>query len=94
MKLNAASIVLAALAVSCAVLSGFVTTQEIGEINRKLPDDQRISYWWMYAEKFARIKKEYRRLYPDGRLHTLANAFEVATFVFFLLALLAAGFFR
>lgn len=94
MKLNAASIILGALAVSCAVLSGFILAQEIGEINRRLPEDQQVSYWWMYAEKFVRVKNEYRRLYPNGRLYTLGRAFEVAAAFFFVLALLAAGFFR
>jgi hypothetical protein len=94
MKPNLTSIVLAALAVSCLVLSGFFLTQEIGEINRKLPEDQRISYWGIYAEKYARIKKEYRRLYPNGRIHIFAIIFQVAGFALLLLAAIAAGFFR
>ena len=94
MRLNAASMILGALAISCAVLSGFFTTQEIGEINRRLPDDQQISYWRMYTEKFVRMKREYGRLYPGGRLHTFANGFEVAALAFFLLAVFAARFFR
>ena len=94
MELNFAAIVLGALAIFCAVISGFLLTQEIGGINRKLPEDQQISYWWMYAEKYSRIKKEYRRFYPNGRIHTLGVIFEVAAFALFLLALIAAGFFR
>jgi hypothetical protein len=94
MELNLASIVLAAFGVSCLVLSGFFLTQEIGEINRKLPEDQQISYRWMYAEKYARIRKEYRRLYPNGRIHTLGVIFEFVGFVLLVLAAVAAGFFR
>jgi len=94
MKINLPSIVLGALAISCAVMSGLLLTQEIGEINRKLPEDRQISYWWMYSEKYTRIKTEYRRLYPSGRIHTLGVIFELAAFAFFLLAVAAAGFFQ
>lgn len=94
MKVTFASIVLGALAVSCAVISGFLLTQEIGEINRKLPEDQQISYWWMYSEKYLRVKTEYKRLYPNGRIHALGNIFGVAALALFLLAIIAAGFFQ
>jgi hypothetical protein len=94
MKLNLISVALTALAVSCFVLSGILLTQEIGEINRKLPEDQQISYWWIYSEKYARIKKEYKRLYPKGRIHTLANIFGLAGIALLLLAAIAAGFFH
>ena len=94
MELNFTSIVLGALAISCFVASGFFLTQEIGEINRKLPENQQISYWWMYAEKYARVKKEYKRLYPKGRIHLLGNIFGAVGIVLLLLAAIAAGFFR
>ena len=94
MTLNVTSMFLGSAAVLCAVLSGIVTMQEIGEINRKLPDDQQISYWGMYSEKYSRVKQAYKQLYPKGRLHGLGVGLEIAAFVFFALALLAAGFFR
>jgi hypothetical protein len=94
MELNLASIVLAALAGSCLLLSGFLLTQEVGEVNRKLPEDQQISYWWMHVDKYARIKREYKRLYPNGRIHTFSIIFEFAGFALGLLAAIAAGFFR
>jgi hypothetical protein len=40
----------------------------IGEINRKLPERDRISYIFGYYAKYRRIFNEYRRLYPNGRL--------------------------
>ena len=94
MELNLATIILGALGISCTVISGFLLTQEIGEVNRKLPEDQQISYWWMYAEKYSKIKKEYRRLYPNGRIHTFGVIFQVVAFALFLLAIIASGFFR
>ena len=93
MKLNLAAIILGALAASCLMLSGFLLTQEIGEVNRKLPDDRQISYWWIYSEKYARIKQEYKRLYPNGRIHAAMVAFQIVGFALLLLSAIAAGFF-
>jgi hypothetical protein len=41
----------------------------IGEVNRKKPEDQQISYFWFYPAKNVRIFKDYRSLYPEGALH-------------------------
>jgi len=57
-----------AAAVTCAVLGGYVMFAMIGEVNRKLPEDQQISYLWGHYAKYQRILREYRRLYPKGRL--------------------------
>ncbi len=94
MEMNTISIVLGALAISCLLISGFIFTQEIGEVNRKLPEDQQISYWWMYSEKYMSIKKEYKRLYPQGRLHFAQFILQILGFVFLFLAVIAAGFFK
>ena len=45
----------------------------IGEVNRKLPDDQQIEYLFMYPGKVSKVKLEYKRLYPKGRLPLLWN---------------------
>lgn len=88
------SIVLGSLAISCAILSGLLLTQQIGEVNRKLPEDRQVPYWGMHFQKYMMIRREYRRLYPNGRIHAMEVGAEIAAGVFFLLALLAAGFFR
>jgi hypothetical protein len=66
--LSLSTVVLFSLACSCAILSSFLLWQEIGEINRKLPDAEQISYWGMHPAKMARVKREYRRLYPSGKI--------------------------
>jgi hypothetical protein len=55
------------IAISCVISANFVLFAMIGEINRKLPDDQRISYFWFHPAKYRRIYNEYRRLFPAGR---------------------------
>ena len=44
----------------------------IGEVNRKKPEDQQISYFWFDTSKIVRIFKEYRAFYPEGKLHLAA----------------------
>ena len=94
MKLNFTSIVLASLGASCLVLSGYFFVQEIAEVNRKLPEDKQISYWWMYMDKYTRIRDEYKHLYPRGRIHMFYNVFQIVGFALLLLALFAAGAFK
>lgn len=92
--LTISSIVLGALAGSFALLSGLLFYQEIGEVNRKLPEDQQISYFWMDLEKYSHIKRQYKRFYPNGKIHFLQFIFQMVGFAFFFLALIASGFFR
>jgi hypothetical protein len=66
MGLNQRAIVFLSLAATCAIISGFLGCQEIGEVNRKLPESQQIPYLLMYPGKMREIKTEYKRLYPTG----------------------------
>jgi hypothetical protein len=50
------------------LVSGFLMYAMIGEVNRKLPDGQRIGYLFGHYGKYRRLFREYRRLYPNGRL--------------------------
>jgi hypothetical protein len=87
------TLILICLGASCLLISGLFSVQEIGEVNRKLPADEQISYWGMYAEKASRIKQQYKRLYPDGRLHRLRFIFEIIGFLLLLSALITSRFF-
>jgi hypothetical protein len=91
---NPTAMILLSLACSCAILSAFLLWQQIGEINRKLPDDKQISYWGMHAVKMARIKEEYKRLYPSGKIELMRRIFQYAAFVFMVLLLIPLGFFN
>jgi hypothetical protein len=75
------------------VVSTFILWREIDEINRKLSGEERISHLWMYTDKSLRIRREYRRLYPNGRLERLGFAFEILGFVLMACAAASAGFF-
>ena len=88
------ALVLFAFAGSCAALSAFVLWQEIGEVNRKLGDTEQISYWGMHPAKMARIKLEYIRLYPSGKLDLVRRILQYAMFAFLALLLIPLGFFK
>jgi hypothetical protein len=82
------------LACSSCILSAFLLWQEIGEINRKLPDTQQISYWGMHPAKMAKVKSEYRRLYPSGKIDLMRRIFQYVGFAFMGLLLIPLGFFK
>jgi hypothetical protein len=86
--------ILLCLATSCLMLSTFLLWQEIGEVNRKRPDSEQISYWGMHPVKMANVKAEYRRLYPAGRIDLMRQILQYAGFGFLVLSLVPLGFFR
>ena len=93
MVLISTSTVLFVLAVSCIVVATFILGREIDEINRKLSAEEQISHLWMYTDKRLTIRREYRRLYPNGRLERLGFAFEILGFFLLACAAVSAGFF-
>lgn len=62
-------IVLFSVAMSAVVLGNKFQAMMIGEINRRRPDDNQVSYFGFTLPKVLRINDEYHRLYPRGRLH-------------------------
>jgi hypothetical protein len=94
MGLSLAGIVFLLLGATCAIISGLLSYQEIGEVNRKLPEAEQIPYLLMYPGKMRRIKTEYQRLYPNGRVNLWRSVFQVAMFVFLALTAIAGGFLK
>jgi hypothetical protein len=94
MHINPTVLILFLLAISSIIFSAFLLWKEIGELNRKLPDTEQIPYFWMYTGKRMRIKHEYKRLYPNGRIDLAVFAFEFTGFILLILSAVAAGFFK
>ena len=92
--ISPAAIVLFCSACTCAILSAFFLWQEIGEVNRKMSDSEQISYWGMHPAKMAKIKQEYRRLYPSGKIDLVRRTLQYAAFAFAVLLLIPLGFFK
>ena len=55
--------------VSSAVVSGYFQNMMIGEINRRRSEGDQMSYVGFTLPKGLRIFREYRNLYPHGKLH-------------------------
>ncbi len=87
-------IIILCLAGSCAIFSSFLLWQEIGEVNRKLSEAEQISYWGMHPLKMARVKREYKRLYPNGKLDLMRRILQYVGFGFMILLLIPLGFFN
>lgn len=92
--MSTAAIVLVNVGVGCLVASGALMYQEIGEVNRKLPDNQQISYLLFYSEKVSRIKREHKRLYPQSSIDRFRVVFQIVGLALMLLAALASGVFK
>lgn len=66
--------VITGIAAFCIAMTGvfignMLTMIMIGEINRKRQEGNLVSYIGFTPSKSRLIFREYRRLYPDGRLH-------------------------
>jgi hypothetical protein len=53
---------------SFVLASSLVFFAMVGEVNRKVPEEQRISYLFWHFNKYRALLRQYRRLYPSGRL--------------------------
>jgi hypothetical protein len=63
--------VLFALGGTLMAASGILMYMMIGEVNRKVSEDQQIGYWFFYPSKVFRITREHRRLYPHSHLNAV-----------------------
>jgi hypothetical protein len=67
-----AGMVLFGIGMTGIFLANIFLTMMIGEVNRKRPEGNLISYFGFTGGKVARIFREYRREHPGGRLHIYA----------------------
>ncbi len=83
--------IIALLGVSiCGLVAAFLNFEMIDKVNEKLPADENFNWIGWYPAKYQRLKQEYRRLYPEGRL---PSKIRVATAIMFAcLAVCAWGF--
>ena len=88
-------VVLLALGTTSIVASALVLYVMIGDVNRNLPEDKQIpfffSFSYPYFSKAATIKREYKRFYPNGRLHALRIALNLLGFILMLVGAVRLG---
>ena len=94
MGLSVEGVLFVCLGTTCALIASILTHREIGEVNRKLSDEEQISCSFMYPGKMQKIKAQYHRLYPTGRVDAWRITFQIGSFVFLALAAITSGFFK
>jgi len=52
----------------------------VDEVNRKLPEDQQFEHLFWYPTKSLRLIREYKRLYPNGRLNRIRIIVQILLF--------------
>jgi len=86
-------VIFVCLGVGCAVIETLLIHREIDAVNRKMSNAEQISLSFMYPGKMQKIKAEYKRLYPTGKVETWRVRLQIAMFVFLALAAIFLGFF-
>ena len=65
--------VIGIVALLCVLVCGLVATlanlEMVDNVNEKLPAREQLATLGWYLSKYLRLYREYKRLYPDGRLH-------------------------
>ena len=83
--------VLLAVAVTLMIGSVLVISAMIGEVNRRLPDDQQVSYLWGYPGKLSDIRDQYKRFYPQGTLSKVLTVLEALILIVMAICALLVG---
>ena len=83
--------VLLAGAVTLMIWSSLVIFAMIGEVNRRLPEDQQVSYLWGYPGKLSGIRDQYKRFYPTGTLSRLLTVLQAVTIVVMAICVFLIG---
>jgi hypothetical protein len=84
------AVMLLTAAITLAVLATLVFYVMIGKVNEKLPEDQKIPYFftlsYSYLSKPTIVRREYKRFYPSGKLHIVRIVLQVIAFALAVVA--------
>ena len=72
-----------ATAIGLIIIAAILMQVMIGQVNLRVPEEARISPFFDYPGKQFRIIREYKRLYPRGRLAVAFIASTALGFVVF-----------
>src|SRR5690348_10714392 len=81
------------IAWTLGALAGYFGMVILAKVNKRLPDDQQIPYFgvWHYFE-LERILREYKRLYPNGKLASTQAVLLALTALLLIATMLALVF--
>ena len=75
------------LLISAMIWAGvcsYVYSRILEQVNRSLPDDEKLETWYEYPSKPIRIIRLHRNFYPQSRLRLLTAALGVGILAFFI----------
>jgi hypothetical protein len=75
------------------LVGALVNVAMIDKVNARLPKEQQFSYFGRSAQRMLRLWREYRRLFPDGKLHVVEGTLAAAALACVLCVAWALGFF-
>jgi hypothetical protein len=77
----------------CAMAASFANLEMIDKVNEKLPNGEQFAKLWWYLSKYQRLRREYERLYPKGRLLLKVRVLTVVVFACGLICVWGFGLF-
>ena len=80
--------------ISTLLASVLMVYRMVDDVNLKVPEGQQFEYAYWYPGKVGKLKKQYQRSYPEGRLVFLFNICIALSGVFALVFMWRFGFFR
>jgi hypothetical protein len=80
--------------ISTSLASVLMVYRMVEDVNLKLPEGQRFEYTDWYSGKVGKLKKQYYRAYPEGRLVLMFNISIALSSAFALAFMWQFGFFR
>jgi hypothetical protein len=69
LPIAARAVVIVLLGGSFAIFANMISFVMIGKINERVPENERISYFWWGTQ----VRKRFKRLYPDSKLTLLLD---------------------
>jgi len=76
----------------CGVVGSLVSFEMVDKVNEKLPKEEQFAPLGWYYSKSRRFNREYKRLYPDGRLLMKVRVISAVMFACLLIAAWGFGF--
>jgi hypothetical protein len=62
-------VVMALVSMSCVLVGSLINAGMIKKVNARLPKEEQFSYFEEGVVRMTRLRNEYRRFYPDGKMY-------------------------
>jgi hypothetical protein len=87
------AVVALACGAACGILSTFANFEMIDKVNGKLPEPERFALLGWHLSKHQRLRRTYRRFYPEGPLVLRVRVLTVLMFACGFIAAWGLGLF-